>query len=229
MDIPTIWRAVERYHSRHLLPLDAALDAALERSRTAGLPPIQVAPGEGKLLYLLAQSIGATRILEIGTLGGYSTIWLARALPPTGRVVTLEISAEHAAIARANVDGAGIGERVEIRVAPALASLAELAHGGDAPFDLTFIDADKASSLAYFKAALQLSRVGSLIVVDNVVRDGAVAVASEPSADVLGVRALFEWLSTAGGVEATALQTVGEKGYDGMLLARVTALPESRG
>ena len=168
-----LWDAVESYFGETLVPSDPALDAALAASDAAGLPPISVAPSQGKLLQLLARLQGARRILEIGTLGGYSTIWLARALPPDGRLVTLESDPKHAKVAAANIARAGLADVVEIRLGRALDTLPKLAAEGLGPFDLIFIDADKPSNADYFAWALKLSRRGSLIVVDNVVRDGA--------------------------------------------------------
>lgn len=217
----SVWNAVEAHLVDRLVPADTALAAALAACEAAGLPPISVAPTEGKLLYLLARLIGARRILEIGTLGGYSTIWLARALPHDGRLVTLEISDAHAAVARDNLARAGVADRVEVCVAPALTSLARLASLQPAPFDFVFVDADKENSLPYFEAVLGLSRPGTVIVVDNVVREGDVALSTHPTAMVTGVRRLLDYLATDTRVEATALQTVGSKGYDGFLIARV--------
>jgi predicted O-methyltransferase YrrM len=216
------WTAVDRYVDDLLVGHDAALEAALKASAQAGLPAINVAPSQGKLLNLLARVLGARAILEIGTLGGYSTIWLARALPADGRLVTLEIDATHAEVARANIAHAGLSQRVQLRLGPALDTLAQLAAERAGPFDLTFIDADKPNIPAYFKWALQLSRPGSLIVVDNVVRDGAVIEAASLDASVQGVRRLNELMASEPRVSATTIQTVGAKGYDGFALALVT-------
>jgi predicted O-methyltransferase YrrM len=216
------WTAVDRYVDDLLVGHDAALEAALKASAQAGLPAINVAPSQGKLLNLLARVLGARAILEIGTLGGYSTIWLARALPADGRLVTLEIDATHAEVARANIAHAGLSQRVQLRLGPALDTLAQLAAERAGPFDLTFIDADKPNIPAYFKWALQLSRPGSLIVVDNVVRDGAVIDAASVDASVQGVRRLNELMASEPRVSATTIQTVGAKGYDGFALALVT-------
>ena len=216
------WTAVDRYVDDLLVGHDAALEAALQASAQAGLPAINVAPSHGKLLNLLARVLGARAILEIGTLGGYSTIWLARALPADGRLVTLEIDATHAEVARANIAHAGLSQRVQLRLGPALDTLAQLAAERAGPFDLSFIDADKPNIPAYFKWALQLSRPGSLIVVDNVVRDGAVIEAASLDASVQGVRRLNELMASEPRVSATTIQTVGAKGYDGFALALVT-------
>ena len=216
------WTAVDRYVDDLLVGHDAALEAALQASAQAGLPAINVAPSQGKLLNLLARVLGARAILEIGTLGGYSTIWLARALPADGRLVTLEIDATHAEVARANFAHAGLSQRVQLRLGPALDTLAQLAAERAGPFDLSFIDADKPNIPAYFKWALQLSRPGSLIVVDNVVRDGAVIEAASLDASVQGVRRLNELMASEPRVSATTIQTVGAKGYDGFALALVT-------
>jgi predicted O-methyltransferase YrrM len=218
------WTAVDRYLTDLLVPPDPALDAALEASAAAGLPPINVAPNQGKLLHVLARAIGARRILEIGTLGGYSTIWLARALPVDGRLITLEADPRHAEVARANIARAGLAGVVEVRLGPALDTLPQLSSDHGEPFDLVFIDADKQSNADYFGWAMRgLTRPGSLIVVDNVVRGGAVV---EPDSDdprVAGTRRLFDVLGTEPRVSATAVQTVGSKGYDGFAIAVVTA------
>jgi predicted O-methyltransferase YrrM len=212
------WTAVDDYITNALLPADAALDGAQEASRAAGLPPISVSAAQGKFLHLLARIQGAQRILEIGTLGGYSTIWLARALPPGGRVVTLEFDPKHADVARANIARAGVSEAVDIRVGRAIDTLPTLAGG--APFDLVFIDADKPSTTDYFEWALKLSRKGSVIVVDNVVRSGRLVDASG-DADVQGMRKFMAALAAERRVSATAVQTVGVKGYDGFAIAVV--------
>jgi predicted O-methyltransferase YrrM len=221
------WTEVDDYFARQLAPADDVLTAALVESAAAGLRPISVTAPQGKLLHLLARMVGARRILEIGTLGGYSTIWLGRALPPDGRLVTLEIDAAAAAVARRNLARAGLADRVELMLAPAAESLGTLAAENAEPFDLVFIDADKASSDRYFLATLELSHAGTVIVVDNVVRDGAVADAASTDPDILGIRRLMELLPHEPRVEATAVQTVGSKGYDGFLLARVTAQPRA--
>jgi len=215
------WNAVDRYIVEHLVPSDAALDAALAASREADLPPINVAPNQGKLLSLLARIQGAQRILELGTLGGYSTIWLARALPPTGRLVTLELDAKHAEVARKNIARAGFSEQVRVLVGRALDTLAELVEKREPKFDFVFIDADKQSIPEYLDFALQLTRPGSVIVVDNVVRKGAVVDGQSPDVSVQGVRRFNEKLAKLSSVSATAVQTVGSKGYDGFALVRV--------
>jgi len=215
------WTAVDEYLDGLFVGQDEALEAALQASREAGLPPINVSPTQGKLLNLLARAIGARAILEVGTLGGYSTIWMARALPPDGRLVTLEIDDRHAEVARANLARAGLAQRVEVRLGRALDSLQRLADEGAGPFGLVFIDADKPNISEYFDWAVRLTRPGSLIVVDNVVRDGAVIDARSRDASVQGVRRLNELMSSEPRVSATVIQTVGAKGYDGFALALV--------
>jgi predicted O-methyltransferase YrrM len=217
------WTEVDAYFTDLLVEADPALEAALEASDAAGLPPINVAPNQGKLLMLLARIQGARRILEIGTLGGYSTIWLARALPADGRLVTLEADARHAEVARANIARAGLAARVEVRLGPALESLPRLIEEGEGPFDLVFIDADKPSNPQYLAFALQLTRPGSLIIADNVVRGGAVVQATSRDPNVQGVRRFNALLAAEPRLTATALQTVGSKGYDGFAIALVTA------
>jgi predicted O-methyltransferase YrrM len=219
------WTAVDRYFSGHLVPDDPALASALEASTAAGLPEIQVSPLQGKLLHLLARAQGARRVLEIGTLGGYSTIWLARALPRGGRLITLEADPKHAEVARTNIARAGLTDLVEIRLGRALDTLPKLAAENRDPFDLVFIDADKPSLADYFKWALQLSRPGSLILVDNVVRDGNVVDAASDDAAVQGTRRLIELLAAEPRVSATAIQTTGVKGYDGLAIALVVSEP----
>jgi predicted O-methyltransferase YrrM len=215
------WTAVDLYFAERLMPADPVLEAALKASEAAGLPSINVSPLQGKLLYLLVLTKDARRILEIGTLGGYSTIWLARALPADGRLVTLELDPKHAQVARANLERAGVSERVEIRVGPATQSLAQLQAEGAEPFDLIFIDADKPNNPAYLQWALKLARRGSLIVVDNVVRDGAVVDPASLDPGVQGTRALFDLLTAEPRLSSTAIQTVGSKGYDGFAMATV--------
>jgi predicted O-methyltransferase YrrM len=215
----SLWADVDHYLTDRLVPADPALEAALDASAAAGLPDIAVAPNQGKLLYLLARLRGARRILEIGTLGGYSTIWLARALPPDGRLISLEYDPRHAEVARANIAGAGLADRVEVRVGAALDTLPGL--GGEGPFDVVFIDADKVNNAEYFRWALELSTVGSLIIVDNVVRGGQVLDGSTDDPAVLGTRRLFDALATEPRVTATAIQTVGTKSYDGFAFALV--------
>ena len=215
------WTAVERWLDAHLIAPDPTLDAVLAANAAAGLPAHDVSPSQGKLLHLLARIAGARAVLEIGTLGAYSTIWLARALPADGVVVTLEADARHAEVARANLARAGVASRVELRVGAALETLPLLAAERRAPFDLVFIDADKRSNVAYLDWALRLARPGAAIVIDNVVRDGAVLDASSADESVRGVRALAERLADESRIDATALQTVGGKGWDGFVLALV--------
>jgi predicted O-methyltransferase YrrM len=217
------WTAVDRYLTDLFVPPDPALDAALASSAAAGLPPINVTPNLGKLLWLLARVQGARTILEIGTLGGYSTIWLARALPADGRLITLEADPNHADVARANIARAGLTGVVELRLGPALDTLPQLAAEGFGPFDLIFIDADKQSYPEYLKWALMFSRRGSLIIADNVVRKGAVLDAGSDDPVIQGVRRFNELLAAEPRVSATAIQTVGGKGYDGFAIALITA------
>jgi predicted O-methyltransferase YrrM len=216
-----VWSAVDEYLSTELLPADPILDAALRDSEKAGLPPVQVSPLQGKLLQLLATTRGAQRILEIGTLGGYSTIFLARALPPEGRLVTLELSPVNAAVARTNIARAGFSANVEVRIGQALHSLAALEQEKAGPFDLIFIDADKPNNPAYLEASMRLARPGTLIVADNVVRSGAVTHAASNNPSVVGIRKFCELIGRHSRLSATAIQTVGTKGYDGLLLALV--------
>ena len=218
---PATWTAVDRYLAEQLIPADPGLEAALAASREAQLPAINVSPMQGKLLQLLAQIQGARRILEIGTLGAYSTIWLARALPPDGRLVTLEVNPRHAEIAARNLANAGLADRVEVRVGTALETLPALEQEARGPFDLVFIDADKANIPAYFSWSLRLARPGTVIVVDNVVRRGGVADPLNEDPNVRGVRRLHELLAAEPRVSATTIQTVGSKGYDGFTLAVV--------
>ena len=216
------WTAVDRYITDLFLPPDDALDAALQAGRCRKLPQIQVAPNQGKLLNLLARLMGARSILEIGTLGGYSTIWLARALPPDGKLITLELDPKHAEVARGNLARAGLAGVAEVRVGSALDSLPKIAAEGHAPFDLVFIDADKPSNTEYFEWALKLTHVGSLIITDNVVRSGGVVDPQSTDASVQGVRRFFARASAEPRVTTTAIQTVGSKGYDGLALSLVT-------
>ncbi|WTB84164.1 O-methyltransferase [Streptomyces cellulosae] len=220
-----LWNAVDDYFTEQLLggDPDDALEAALRESDAAGLPPIAVSPLQGKLLQLLARIQGARRVLEIGTLGGYSTIWLGRALPAEGRLVTLEYDPRHAEVAVRNIARAGLAEQVEVRVGPALESLPKLADEQPPPFDLVFIDADKANNPHYVEWALRLTAAGSLIVLDNVVRGGRVADPDNSDADVLGTRAALEMFGTHPRLDATAVQTVGVKDHDGFALARVVS------
>jgi predicted O-methyltransferase YrrM len=217
----TLWSAVDDYIAETVTPSDPVLDQALTDSKAAGLPPINVAPNQGKLLQLLATMVGARRILEIGTLGGYSTIWLARALPADGRLISLEFSPEHARVARANLERAGFSDQVQVRVGAALDSLPGVAADSKEPFDLVFIDADKRNNPHYFDWALKLTRPGALIIVDNVVRNGAVLKADSEDPDVQGVRQVFERMAAEPRVSATAIQTVGSKGHDGLAFALV--------
>jgi predicted O-methyltransferase YrrM len=219
------WTAVDKYVTELFIPPDPILDAALKDSAAANLPPINVTPTQGKLLHLLAKISGAQNILEIGTLGAYSTIWLARALPKTGRLITLETDPKHAQIARANIARAGLSDVVEVRQARALDALPQLAAEGRGPFDLIFIDADKVATADYFAWSLKLSRPGSLIIVDNVVRKGAVVNAQSQDVDVQGIRRFNQMLAAEKRVSATTIQTVGSKGYDGFALALVTTAP----
>ncbi|MEH2297228.1 O-methyltransferase [Nostoc sp.] len=216
------WTAVDRYFTDLFVPPDPALDAALQTSAAAGLPPHNVSPNQGKLLLLLAQIQRARTILEIGTLGGYSTIWLARALPSDGRLITLEADPKHAEVARANIAHAGLSDIVDLRLGQALSTLPQIAAEGNSPFDLIFIDADKPNNPHYFAWALNLSRRGSLIIADNVVRNGAVIDQSSSDPSVQGVRRFNELLASEPRVSATAIQTVGSKGYDGFAIAIVT-------
>jgi predicted O-methyltransferase YrrM len=215
------WTAVDRYFADAVIPADPILNAALAASQAAGLPAINVAPNQGKLLQLLVRIHGARTILEIGTLAGYSTIWLARALPAGGRIITLELDSQHADVARANFARAGLEEVIDLRLGPAIETLPRLVAEGRGPFDFIFIDADKVSIHDYFQWALKLARRGSVIVVDNVVRNGAVIESNSSDANVQGVRRFVEALSSDSRVSATTLQTVGSKGYDGFTLAIV--------
>ena len=216
-----LWSAIDAYINSYAVPRDDALDAALERGIDAGLPQISVAPNQGKLLYLLARLQGARNILEIGTLAAYSTIWLARALPPDGRIVTLEFDPKHAEVAQANLVRAGFKHMAEVRIGDALKTLPGVERDGLGPFDLVFIDADKKSIPDYFEWSLRLTRPGSLIIVDNVVREGAVLNADTDDAAVLGVRRFNEILMDEPRVSATTIQTVGSKGHDGLTFALV--------
>ena len=216
------WTAVDRYITDHQVPADPSIDAALQKSNDAGLPAINVAPNQGKLLHLLAKIHGARTILEIGTLGGYSTIWLARALPTGGKLVTLELDAKHAEVAAGNFKQAGLAGMIELRIGRASDSLRALAAEKRAPFDLIFIDADKASIPEYFTRSLQLSRPGSVIIVDNVIRKGAVLDPTSDDPGVQGVRKFNQMLAAEKRVSATTIQTVGSKGYDGFTLAVVS-------
>jgi len=215
------WTAVDEYVTGLLAPPDEALDAAVRAGEAAGLPQIQVSPPQGKLLYLLAKTIGARSILEFGTLAGYSTIWLARALPAAGRLITLEANPEYAEVAAASIAAAGLGEIVEVRVGPALDQLPQLEADGVGPFDLAFIDADKVHTPDYFTWALAHSHPGSLIIADNVIRDGRIADRIDDDPAIAAQRRFHEQLAAEPRVEATTIQTVGGKGYDGFSLIRV--------
>jgi len=215
------WTAVDRYFTDQLHAGDEILEAALKACEAAGLPQIQVTANEGKLLQILAQIVRASSILEIGTLGGYSTIWLARGLRPGGRVVTLEVDPKHAAVAKANFARAGLSRAIDLRVGNALETLPLLARESGGKFDLIFIDADKANNAAYFDWSLQMSHPGTLIVVDNVVRDGKVIDADSEDPSIQGVRRFVAMLGAQKGVSGTAIQTVGMKGYDGFAIVLV--------
>lgn len=215
------WAAVDRYFSDRLSLSDPALEGALADSAAAGLPEIQVSPSQGKFLHLLARALRARTVIEVGTLGGYSAIWLARALPPDGRLLSLELSPKHAEVARANLARADLSRVVEVRVGPAIETLPKLVHEGFGPFDLAFIDADKPSTADYFDWTLKLARPGSVIVVDNVVRNGAVADPKDPDPNVQGIRRFFDRVAAEPRVSATALQTVGAKAYDGFAFVLV--------
>jgi predicted O-methyltransferase YrrM len=219
------WSAVDSYIADLFLAPDPALEAALTSSAAAGLPAISVSPTQGKLLHVLARVQGARRILEIGTLGGYSTIWLARALPADGRLISLEVDPKHAEVAQTNLDRAGLSSAVEIRLGPALDTLPKLVSEGRGPFDLIFIDADKPGYADYLKWSLKLARQGTLIIADNVVRKGAVADSGSKDENVQGIRKFNEALAAEKRVTTTVIQTVGSKGYDGLALILVTDNP----
>jgi predicted O-methyltransferase YrrM len=221
------WEVVDRYVGERLLAPDPVLEQALRDSAAAGLPAIAVSPPQGKLLQLLVRIHGGRTILELGTLGGYSTIWLARALPPDGRLLSLEVDPDYARVAAANIERAGLSERVSLRVGPALESLRELVREGAGPFDLVFIDADKQSTPDYFELALELTRARSVIVTDNVVLGGALADPAAEDPRALGMRRFHELLAAEPRVSATTIQTVGSKGYDGFTLALVEGDPGS--
>lgn len=226
MTNPEVWTAMDRYLQGLFVPPDEALDAALKASSEAGLPAIHVSPNQGKLLWILAGMAQARSILEIGTLGGYSSIWLARALPAEGRLITLEVDSKHAAVARANIERAGLAGRVEVRLGRALDLLPQIAAEGCGPFDLIFLDADKMANPEYFQWALKLTRRGSVILVDNVVRRAAVAdAANSTDPAVKGTRRFLEQAAAEPRVSAAAVQTVGVKGYDGFAIVLVTADP----
>jgi predicted O-methyltransferase YrrM len=216
-----LWTSVDRYITDTLIPADPVLEAALTASTDAGLPPIAVAPNQGKWLMILAQAIGARSILEMGSLGGYSTIWLARALPPDGKLVTLEADPKHVEVARKNIARAGLSDKVEVRLGKALETLPEIALEGHAPFDFIFIDADKGNYPGYLEWAVKLSHPGTMIIGDNVVRDGAVIDPANSDPSVQGVRRMNEIIAADSRLTATAIQTVGSKGYDGFMIAIV--------
>ena len=215
------WNDIDAWLAERVVAGDEVLDAALTDSDAAGLPAIAVSPLAGKLLHLIVRLRDARRVLEVGTLGGYSTIWMARALPPSGTLLTLELEPKHAEVARRNIERAGLASRVEIVVGPAIESLENLRAARVELFDLVFIDADKRSNDAYFEHALALTRPGSVIIVDNVVRKGAVTDAASADADIQGIQRMMERVRSDARVTATALQTVGSKGHDGFLLAVV--------
>jgi predicted O-methyltransferase YrrM len=217
----TLWSQVDDYFAQNLAPGDAILDATLAANTDAGLPPHDVSPLQGKFLDLLVRISGARRILEIGTLGGYSTIWFARAVGEAGIVVTLEANPKHAEIAKSNLKAAGVFDRVDLRVGKAIDTLVSLGHEGHPPFDLIFIDADKPSNPLYLESALRLSRPGTIIIGDNVVRDGEVANAASHDPSVIGVRRFIDMIAAEPRLTATVIQTVGLKGYDGFALAVV--------
>ena len=219
------WIAIDDYIAEQFLKDDPAQDATLAASSAAGLPEIQVAPLQGKLLMILTASLGASNVLEIGTLGGYSTIWLARGLADGGRVVTLDVNPEYAEVARRNFANAGVADCIQLRVGEALDSLAQLHAEGAGPFDLVFIDADKPNTPNYFDWAVKLARKGTLIVVDNVVREGAILAAQSDNKHVKGLRGFFERVAADPRVTATAIQTVGNKGHDGLAFIRVIEAP----
>jgi predicted O-methyltransferase YrrM len=214
------WEAVDQYFLGKIIGQDAALEEAQRAAEVAGLPPISVTAAQGKLLHLLVRMLGARKVLEIGTLAGYSTIWMARALPPGGKLISLEYEPRHAEVARSNIERAGVSALIEVRVGEALKTLPALESEG--PFDLIFIDADKENNAGYFQWALKLSRPGSVIIVDNVVREGKVADPDSTDENVLGARRVVDLIATEPRVSATAIQTVGSKSYDGFLLAVVS-------
>jgi len=216
-----LFKAVDQYIGQMLVRQDEALEKAVVESAAAGLPAIAVSAAQGKLLMLIAKMVGAKRILEIGTLGGYSTIWLARGMAAGGKLITLELLEKHAQVARANLERAGVEEAVEIVVGPALETLPKIAVAGRGPFDLIFIDADKENTPAYWEWSLKLSRPGTIVIVDNVVRDGKVIDAASKDTSVQGIRKCLEMMSKEKRISATAMQMVGAKGYDGFAIGIV--------
>lgn len=216
-----LFEAIDHYIDALFVQEDRALEGALRAAEEAGMPPIQVSPGQGKLLYLLAKLRGATRILEIGTLAGYSTIWLARALPENGQLISLELSEKHAEVARGNLDVAGLSSKVTVMQGPALDSLAQLAQRGEVPFDLIFIDADKPGYVAYLEAVMPLTRPGTLLLADNVIRGGEVMDADTTDEMAIGARNFNEALAAHSGIEAVVLQQFGVKGHDGLAIGLV--------
>ncbi|KKB61964.1 methyltransferase [Robbsia andropogonis] len=217
------WTVVDNYFSQALIPSDSALETTLKSSAVAGLPSINVAPNQGKLLYLLAKIRNAKRILEIGTLGGYSTIWLARALPSNGRLISLESNVEYADLARRNIAAAGLSDVVSVIVGTAVRSLEQLIEEKAEPFDLVFIDADKGSNPDYLRLSLALSRPGTVVIGDNVVRNGRISDVNNQDPDVIGVRKFFELAASDRRLDTTAVQTVGSKGWDGFSITLVSA------
>ncbi len=216
-----IWNDVEDYFTYNIVKQETSLSNALRHQNEEGLPPINVPPTQGKLLYLLAKMINAAKILEIGTLGGYSTLWLAKALPEGGKITTLEINAKHAVISRDNVLSAGLASKVEIIVGPAKKTLLEMAERGTSIFDMIFIDADKENNPEYFDLALRLTGPGTVIVIDNVVRNGRIIEDGDEDPSVIGIRKLIEMAKKDDRIESTAIQTVSGKGYDGFMVVRV--------
>jgi Predicted O-methyltransferase len=223
MEQQTVWRQVDRYFEERIIEHDPILEQVLHENRKAGLPAIDVTPLQGKLLQLLVMMHGSRRILEIGTLGGNSTIWMARALPPDGKIVTLELEPRHARVAEQNLILANVKDKVDIRVGPALDQLAKMKEESVEPFDLVFIDADKANIPNYLRWALRFSRPGTVIICDNVVRNGEVINGMSSDPNVNGIRSFFDMLADEQHVTATAVQTVGSKGYDGFSIGIVTA------
>ncbi|MEK4472008.1 O-methyltransferase [Paenibacillus sp. FSL R7-0048] len=223
MNQTTTWDKVDQYITERLIPQDVVLEEVLVTNQQAGLPPFDVSPSQGKFLNLLVQMKGARRILEIGTLGGYSTIWMARALPSDGQIVTLELDPIHAQVAKANLSLAEVDHLVELRVGDALVQLSQMKQEGVEPFDFIFIDADKPNNPNYLKWALQFSQPGTVILGDNVIREGEVINENSEDARVVGVREFYDLLAEEPRISATAIQTVGSKGYDGFVLGIVNS------